>query len=186
MPQPYCMRSLTLHVLPFFLLLSMAPRVFAADQDTRLRLNQTIEYRANQQERELLKDELPSDGAPPLLNIDGQTYSVGNNLDELGRAVYLSIERQQWPQARDYLRRYTALPGHDPMLTAYAKGGLARAGITCLPPYRCGLAPQSILGMFQKTTKGQAASKVVRHQPPDCQCFICNQLNHFVLIVCGR
>ncbi|MCF4979649.1 peptide signal [Pseudomonas sp. ICMP 8385] len=127
MPQPYCMRSLTLHVLPFFLLLSMAPRVFAADQDTRLRLNQTIEYRANQQERELLKDELPSDGAPPLLNIDGQTYSVGNNLDELGRAVYLSIERQQWPQARDYLRRYTALPGHDPMLTAYAKGGLARA-----------------------------------------------------------
>ncbi|MBH3422419.1 surface lipoprotein assembly modifier [Pseudomonas gessardii] len=127
MPQPYCMRSLTLHVLPFFLLLSIAPRVFAADQDTRLRLNQTIEYRANQQERELLKDELPSDGAPPLLNIDGQTYSVGNNLDELGRAVYLSIERQQWPQARDYLKRYTALPGHDPMLTAYAKGGLARA-----------------------------------------------------------
>lgn len=127
MPQPYCMRSLTLHALPFSLLLCMTPAVFAADQDTSLRLNQTIEYRANQQERELLKDELPSDGAPPLLNIDGQTYSVGNNLDELGRAVYLSIERQQWPQARDYLKRYTALPGHDPMLTAYANGGLARA-----------------------------------------------------------
>ncbi|NMX63922.1 surface lipoprotein assembly modifier [Pseudomonas sp. WS 5079] len=127
MPQPYCMRSLTLHALPFSLLLCMTPAVFAADQDTSLRLNQTIEYRANQQERELLKDELPSDGAPPLLNIDGQTYRVGNNLDELGRAVYLSIERQQWPQARDYLKRYTALPGHDPMLTAYANGGLARA-----------------------------------------------------------
>ena len=127
MPQPYCKRSLTLHALTVFLLLFMAPAVFAADQDTSLRLNQTIEYRANQQERELLKDELPSDGAPPLLNIDGQAYSVGNNLDELGRAVYLSIERQQWPQARDYLKRYTALPGHDPMLTAYAKGGLARA-----------------------------------------------------------
>lgn len=127
MPQPYCKWSLTLHVLPFSLLLFMAPTAFAADQDTTLRLNQTIEYRANQQERELLKDELPSDGAPPLLNIDGQNYTVGNNLDELGRAVYLSVQRQEWPQARDYLKRYTALPGHDPMLTAYAKGGLARA-----------------------------------------------------------
>ncbi|MGL5999406.1 MAG: surface lipoprotein assembly modifier [Pseudomonas proteolytica] len=127
MPQPYCKRSLTLHALPFSLLLFMAPAVFAADQDTSLRLNQTIEYRANQQERELLKDELPSDGAAPLLNIDGQDYTVGNNLDELGRAVYVSLSRQNWPQARDYLKRYTALPGHDPMLTAYAKGGLARA-----------------------------------------------------------
>ncbi|MEG2392194.1 MAG: peptide signal, partial [Pseudomonas sp.] len=62
MPQPYCKRSLTLHALTVFLLLFMAPAVFAADQDTSLRLNQTIEYRANQQERELLKDELPSDG----------------------------------------------------------------------------------------------------------------------------
>lgn len=52
---------------------------------------------------------------------------MGNNLDELGRAVYLSIERQQWPQARHYFGRYTALAGHDPMLTAYANGGLARA-----------------------------------------------------------
>ena len=58
MPQPYCKRSLTLHVLPFFLLLFITPTVFAADQDTSLRLNQTIEYRANQQERELLKDAL--------------------------------------------------------------------------------------------------------------------------------
>ena len=127
MPQPYCKRSLTLHVLPFFLLLSITPTVFAADQDTSLRLNQTIEYRANEQERELLKDEMPSDVAAPLLNIDGQDYTVGNTLDELGRAVYVSISRHNWSQARDYLKRYTALPGHDPMLTAYAKGGLARA-----------------------------------------------------------
>ncbi|ONH54052.1 peptide signal [Pseudomonas cedrina subsp. cedrina] len=105
----------------------MPATAFCADQDTTLRLNQTIEYRANQQERKLLKDELSGDGAAPLLNVDGQIYSVGNNLDELGRAVYLSVERQQWPQARDYLRRYNALPGHDPMLTAYANGGLARA-----------------------------------------------------------
>ena len=113
-------------VVPLFLLLFIAPAA-QADQDTSLRLNQSIEYRANQQERELLKDELPSDGSAPLLTIDGQAYSVGNNLDELGRAVYLSIERQQWPMAEEYLRRYDALAGHDPMLVAFANGALARA-----------------------------------------------------------
>ncbi|MEG0862042.1 MAG: surface lipoprotein assembly modifier [Pseudomonas sp.] len=113
--------------MPFSLLMFLTPAALAADQDTSLRLNQTIEYRANQQEREFLKDELPNDTAAPLLNIDGQNYSVGNNLDELGRAVYLSIARQQWLHAKDYLKRYTALPGHDPMLTTYANGALARA-----------------------------------------------------------
>ena len=128
MPKFYCTRSLTLHLLPFSLLMFTTQAALAADQDTSLRLNQSIEYRANQQEREFLKDELPNDTAAPLLTIDGQSYSVGNNLDELGRAVYLSIERQQWLHAKDYLKRYTALPGHDPMLTAYANGALARAG----------------------------------------------------------
>lgn len=127
MPQFYCKRSLTRHLLPFSLLMFTTQAALAADQDTSLRLNQSIEYRANQQEREFLKDELPNDTAAPLLTIDGQSYSVGNNLDELGRAVYLSIERQQWLHAKDYLQRYTALPGHDPMLTAYANGALARA-----------------------------------------------------------
>ena len=42
---------------PLFLLLFIAPAVLA-DQDTSLRLNQSIEYRANRQERELLKDEI--------------------------------------------------------------------------------------------------------------------------------
>lgn len=113
-------------VVPLFLLLLVAPAVLA-DQDTSLRLNQSIEYRAHQQERELLKDELPGDGSAPLLTIDGQAYRVGNNLDELGRAVYLSIERQQWPMVHAYLLRYDALPGRDPMLVAYANGALARA-----------------------------------------------------------
>ena len=93
---------------PLFLLLFIAPAVLA-DQDTSLRLNQSIEYRANQQERELLKDELPSDGSAPPLTIDGQAYRVDDNLDELGRAVYLSIERQQWPRVHAYLLRYDAL-----------------------------------------------------------------------------
>lgn len=127
MPPFFCdRRSKRQSAVPLFLLLLIAPAALA-DQDTSLRLNQSIEYRANQQERELLKDELPGDGSAPLLTIDGQAYRVGNNLDELGRAVYLSIERQQWSMAEDYLRRYDALPGRDPMLVAYANGALARA-----------------------------------------------------------
>ena len=107
-------------------LVLLAAPAMSADQDTNLRLNQTIEYRANEQERELLKDEQPNGHDAPLLTIDGQTYSVGNNLDELGRALYLSIERRQWAAAAEYLKRYSALPGHDAMLVAYANGALAR------------------------------------------------------------
>lgn len=125
MPPFPCMRCLTLLLLPMPLVLLAAPAM-SADQDTNLRLNQTIEYRANEQERELLKDEQPNGHDAPLLTIDGQTYSVGNNLDELGRALYLSIERRQWAAAAEYLKRYSALPGHDAMLVAYANGALAR------------------------------------------------------------
>ncbi|TBU99243.1 surface lipoprotein assembly modifier [Stutzerimonas kirkiae] len=98
-----------------------------ADQDTHLRLNQSIEYRASQQERELLKDEVQPPSHLSTLTIDGQTYSVGDNLDDLGSALYLSIRHQQWPLVAHFLDAYVALPGYDPMLAAYARGGLARA-----------------------------------------------------------
>ncbi|WP_033743461.1 surface lipoprotein assembly modifier [Pseudomonas plecoglossicida] len=98
----------------------------AANQDTELRLNQAIEQRAVSQERALLESSVPTGPDAPLLELDGQYYGIGNTVDELGAAVYLSIERKQWPAASDYLARYTALPEHDPMLIAYAHGALAR------------------------------------------------------------
>jgi hypothetical protein len=68
MPQPSRLHYLLLLYLPLSF-----PAATLADQDTNLRLNQSIEYRANRQERELLKDE----AAGTTLIIDGQAYRVG-------------------------------------------------------------------------------------------------------------
>ncbi|NIE73774.1 DUF560 domain-containing protein [Pantoea sp. Ap-967] len=118
MPQSSRLHYLLLLYLPLLL-----PTTAHADQDTNLRLNQSIEYRASRQERELLKDE----GAGTTLVIDGQAYRVGDNLDDLGRALYLCVQRQQWADADAFRARYVALPGHDTMLVAYADGALARS-----------------------------------------------------------
>jgi len=94
-----------------------------ADQDTNLRLNQGIDYRASRQERDLLKVE----SASATLVIDGRGYQVANNLSDLGRALYLTVQRQQWGDVAFFRIRYIALPGHDRMLLAYVDGALARA-----------------------------------------------------------
>ncbi|WP_060493362.1 MULTISPECIES: surface lipoprotein assembly modifier [unclassified Pseudomonas] len=118
MPQPSRLHYVLLLSLPLSF-----PLTALADQDTNLRLNQSIEYRANRQERELLKDEI----AGTTLVIDGQTYRVENNLDDLGRALYVSVQRQQWAAVTAFRARYVALSGHDRMLLAYADGALARS-----------------------------------------------------------
>lgn len=108
-----------------FLLLIFAALFMAAvqaDQDTNLRLNQGIDYRASRQDRHLLDESVST-----TLVIDGQPYLVGNNLNDVGRALYVSVQRQQWADAFKLRERYVALPGHDIMLLAYADGALARA-----------------------------------------------------------
>lgn len=118
MPQSSCLRHVLL-LCPLFLLSPTA----LADQDTNLRLNQSIEYRAKRQERQLLEGA----EAGTTLVIDGQAYRVEDNLDDLGRALYVSVQRQQWADVVAFRARYIALPGHDRMLLAYADGALARS-----------------------------------------------------------
>lgn len=94
-------------------------------EDTRLRLNQGLDRRVAETERQLLKnaDDL---GAPAIIEIDGRNYSVGNNVSDIGEAIYAAIIRKQWLDVRRFLTAYLALEGHDPMLVAYAQGALAR------------------------------------------------------------
>ncbi|MET1756513.1 surface lipoprotein assembly modifier [Novosphingobium sp. RD2P27] len=97
------------------------------DQDTRIRLDQQIERQKRDTETELLEDADPF-GPPTSLEIDGQTYAVDDNVHDMGKALYISVERQQWQDARRFLAAYERFPDHDPMLVHYAKGGLARQG----------------------------------------------------------
>lgn len=109
--------------------LSPAPsraQTVGAPADTRLRLDEGLDRQNRQAEKRLLDDADDLSGAPPTLEIDGQTYSVANTVNELGPALYVTVVRRMWPEARRFLKAYRALPDADPMLVLYADGSLAR------------------------------------------------------------
>jgi hypothetical protein len=98
----------------------------AADQDTRLRLDQQVDVEQRKAERERLKDAEAWDAAPNSLEIDGTTYTVRDDVDDVARALYIAVGRRQWPDVRRFLAAYRRYPDHDPMLVLNAEGALAR------------------------------------------------------------
>ena len=113
------------HLLTLAALLLASPAVAqsARSDDNRLRLDPGIDRRTTAQEREAIAGTEP----PDRITIDGQVYTVGNNPDDLGWALYLSVARKNWTDVRRFLPRYRALARPDPMLVAWAMGGLARS-----------------------------------------------------------
>lgn len=97
----------------------------SSDQDTRLRLDQQIEGQKRKAESRLLENADSLD-VPASLEVDGQTYAVGDNINDIGKALYISVARQRWDDARKFLIAYERFPDRDPMLVLFAKGGLAR------------------------------------------------------------
>lgn len=94
-----------------------------ADQDTQLRLQQRNEAGAQQKELSFIEDELEKERRASSTTSDPQP---GNNINELGRALYAAVQQKHWQQVRQVLPTYVALPGMDPMLVHYARGALAR------------------------------------------------------------
>lgn len=88
-------------------------------EDNQLRLNQSGQRRSASRDRALLED-------TDTLTVDGRDYSVAHTVSEIGQAIYIALGRQQWPDVQRFLRRYASMPGADPMLLHYARGGLAR------------------------------------------------------------
>ncbi|MFT3763277.1 MAG: surface lipoprotein assembly modifier [Pseudoxanthomonas sp.] len=110
-------------LLPMLGLLPM--RAPAQDRDDARRLlEQGVQLRAIERERDLLKDE--RDDQYPTLTIDGRTYTVQHNANDLGQALYLMLQQRQWQAAAHFLAEYLGLPDPDPMLVHYARGTLAR------------------------------------------------------------
>lgn len=96
------------------------------DQDTRLRLDQQMEGQKRKAEKVILEDADALDRPPTSLEIDGKAYSVGDNVDDMGKALYIAVRRRQWRDARRFLAAYGRYPDRDPMLVLFAKGALAR------------------------------------------------------------
>jgi hypothetical protein len=95
----------------------------AQGEDSRLRLDPGVDRRSSVAERQAVE----STEIPTRITLDGETYPVRDDPDNMARALYLSVERKKWPDVRRFLPAYLALPGHDLMLVAWARGGLARA-----------------------------------------------------------
>lgn len=110
----------------FLISLSTGLKSWADHQDTALRLNQSIDLQSLQQERQILEDEDYLRGARPTLILDGKTYTIKQDVNDVGRALYLSIQQRQWPAVVYFLEEYRTFPAADPMLIAYAQGSLAR------------------------------------------------------------
>ena len=94
--------------------------------DTRLRLDQQLDRQRADREARTLEGAEDLGGVPSTIVIEGQTYAVGNNIDDMGRALYVAVARKQWSDVRRFLAAYLKLDGHDRLLVHYATGALAR------------------------------------------------------------
>lgn len=116
-------------------LLALLPVLFAAGaahaagqdpDDTRRLLEMNIQRQAVDRERELLKSETAAPAANTI-NINGQTYQVADTTPEVGKALYISLQSQQWQQAQHFLDRYMTFDDREMLLVYYARGLLARS-----------------------------------------------------------
>lgn len=98
----------------------------AGEQDTRLRLDQEIQRQERKAQSRLLENADALDEIPNSLEIDGRIYTVADNVDEMGRALYISVRRRHWADVRKFLVAYERFPDRDPKLVLFARGGLAR------------------------------------------------------------
>lgn len=125
--RPAIGRNVSLRLLVMCLLLLLANASLQAQQqqdDLRRIQDQRSAHRAIERERELLKDEL--EGERPTLTVEGKTYTIEHNANDVGRALYLALQQRQWPLARHFLDEYLTLAERDPLLVHYAQGILAR------------------------------------------------------------
>jgi hypothetical protein len=106
------------HPIFLVILLLAAADVRAQQDDLRRVLEQGSELRHQQQDQQRLQQ---AESERPTITIDGQTLRVERTVDDLGQALYLSLQHQQWGAAA-FLDEYIELPGHDPLLRHYAQG----------------------------------------------------------------
>ncbi|AOM42914.1 surface lipoprotein assembly modifier [Xenorhabdus hominickii] len=116
----------TLILLTALMALCLSLTVYA-DEDTSHKIWQETQHNQRENEANLITpDPVFAESNASLIVIDGQTFQVENNLNDIAQALYLAINHQQWPDVRRFLTAYQKLSGHDVMLVNFAQGGLAR------------------------------------------------------------
>lgn len=114
-----------INALYLLMLVSLSLPLYAADDsDTRLRLDQGLLQQNIEQQQSLIEQQ-KQDQIPTMI-IDGEIIKVENNLDDLGRALYIAVMQKQWSVAKIYLERYEKLEAYDVSLQKFAQAALAR------------------------------------------------------------
>lgn len=114
--------------LPALLLWAATPALAQTEpgQDTRLRLDQQLDRQGAKREAETRERAATLDGTAASITLDGERYAVGNDPDDIGRALYAALSHRQWADVRRFLAAYEPLAARDPLLVDYARGALAR------------------------------------------------------------
>lgn len=107
-------------------LLIVASSTLMADEDDTRQLINKIDRTTSARERAHLPAADPAEHDASLITIEGQTYTVQNSVADLGPAIYVALNLQQWQKVRQFLERYRQLPDHEPALVHMAQGLLAR------------------------------------------------------------
>ncbi|OUY06504.1 surface lipoprotein assembly modifier [Acinetobacter populi] len=110
----------------FCTLLSIQQLIHAADNDTQLRLNQDIQQQQIQKDQSLQEQQRIDRNVLPSMVIKGETIKVEQNVEDVGRALYIAVMQKQWQAAAIYLDAYLKLEGYDQSLALFAQGALAR------------------------------------------------------------
>lgn len=105
-----------------------------ANDDVGQRLLHTLQQSQNAQERQWVAPALAApvvaeegdDAIAPII-LDGQAYTIAPTVSEVGQALYVALQRQQWPDVARLLPIYAGLPEHDVTLLWFAQGTWARA-----------------------------------------------------------
>ena len=106
---------------------SLTPAFAATNDDDRglrLWMKDRLAYQetsdtAPDKDQPLLQD-------PLSLSLEGKTYSLNNNAQDLGLAIYLAISHRQFRDALRLLPAYDRLADHDPLLVRFARAEYAR------------------------------------------------------------
>ncbi len=112
-------------VLGLYVMIASARTQAQEQNDLRYILDQRSQHQAVERERALLADEL--DAERPTITVDGKSYTVQHTANDVGRALYLSLQQKQWTAVRRFLDEYLTLPDRDPLLVHYAQGALKRS-----------------------------------------------------------
>ncbi|OCQ51749.1 TPR repeat-containing protein precursor [Photorhabdus australis subsp. thailandensis] len=99
-----------------------------ADEDTGRRLWHNVQRNLQEQEKEIITDEIVNQNSDNLsIVLNGLTFSVENNVNDIGQALYLAVNHQQVRDVERFLSMYQKLPGHDTQLVHFAQANLARS-----------------------------------------------------------